>query len=302
MRQDHLPSEPARLPASIEATPTQALACDDLRRLPPGTRVYLTDLGTGTDTSLAAAAAHLRGLGLEPVPHVAVRRIASRAAIETRLKRLRDEAGVADVLVVGGGAARPAGPFAETMSLLETGLLDACGIVRIGVAGHPEGSPDIAPEEVDRALLKKHEFARRTGAEMRIVTQFGFDAPRVVGWLASLADAGIGLPVHIGLAGPARVTTLLRYAAMCGVGPSLGFLKKRSRSLATLATTYSPESLVEPIESWHGTAPASPVAAVHVFPFGGIANAVDWLEARGSLGHAAADPEILARTSTGTAP
>jgi len=187
------------LPASVEVTPKQAATAEALKGLlPAGTCVYLTDIGTDSEAVMIEAAVRLRDLGLEPVPHIAARRLKSRAEIETRLKRLGDEAGVTDVLVIAGGPERPSGPYGSTMALLETGLLDASGITRIGVAGHPEGSPDISPEAIDEALRLKIAFANRTGAEMRIVTQFGFDPARAARWMEQLAEAGIDLPVHLG--------------------------------------------------------------------------------------------------------
>lgn len=274
----------APLPASIEVTPKQASTAEALSGLlPAGTRVYLTDLGTDSVAVLAEAAVRIRDLGLEPVPHIAVRRIRSRAEIESRLKGFRDAAGVTDVLIIGGGAEPPSGPFDSTMALLETGLIDAAGMTRIGIAGHPEGSPDISDEIIEQALRQKIAFANRTGAEMRIVTQFGFDPAVVIRWMEGLMAGGMDLPVHLGVAGPAKVMTLLKYAAMCGVGPSLEFLRKRSGILSALATSYSPESLVEPLERWHRATPASPLAAIHVFPFGGIGQAASWLGERGSF-------------------
>ena len=274
----------APLTASIEATPRQAATAERLKGLlPRGTEVYLTDLGTDSAPTTVAAAVRLRHLGYEPVPHIAARRLAGKAALIDFLARISGEAGVGDVLVIGGGAGRPAGPFNASIEVLECGLLDKYGITRIGVAGHPEASPDIPEEAVEEALRLKAAFARRTGADLRIVTQFGFDPARAIRWLEGLAAAGFDLPVHLGVAGPAKISTLLKYAAMCGVGPSLGFLRRGAGALTAIATSYSPQGYVEPIERWHGATPASPLAGIHVFPFGGIGSSAKWLIDRGSL-------------------
>ncbi|WP_425962365.1 methylenetetrahydrofolate reductase [Rhizobium nepotum] len=269
--------------ASIEASPAQVLGPASLAGLfPQGVRVYLTDTGQASQERLIDAAKHLRDLGYTPVPHLAARRISSRADFEEQVKRLAGEAGVSDVLVVGGGVDRPAGPFASSMDMLATGIFDRCGINHIAIAGHPEGSPDFSEETAIAALRLKRDFAERSDAAMRIVTQFGFDPARFIAWAEGLAAAGIDLPVHIGVSGPAKITTLLKYAALCGVGNSIAYLKKNALSLTTLAKGHSPESVVGPIERhWHAN-PAGLIRQIHVFPFGGLQNSADWLIGRGS--------------------
>ena len=117
---------------------------------------------------------------------------------------------------------------------------------------------------------------------MRIVTQFGFDADGFVAWAESLKNNEVGLPVHLGVAGPAKLTTLIKFAAMCGVGNSLQFLKKRASAITTLAKGFDPDSIVDPIEA-HATSTAdSAIKAIHVFPFGGMKKSAEWLNSRGS--------------------
>ncbi|QKV17345.1 methylenetetrahydrofolate reductase [Oricola thermophila] len=274
---------PEKIAASIEISPKQAIESPDLPGLfPAGIRVYITDIGSDTNDTLVAAARRVHDLGYKPVPHFASRRLTTKAALEERVKAMTEDAGVRDILVVGGGLEQPAGEFSSTMEVLETGFFDKYGITDIGVAGHPEGSPDFSEEVALEALRLKKSFGERTGARIRIVTQFGFDAEKFIAWAESLRDHGIDLPVHLGVAGPARITTLIKYAAMCGVGNSLDFFKKRTRSLATLATTHSPESIVGPIERHLLATPGSAIKQIHVFPFGGIKKSAEWLEERGT--------------------
>ncbi|ESR26695.1 methylenetetrahydrofolate reductase [Lutibaculum baratangense] len=269
--------------ASIEATPKQVLDTAELAALfPRGTRVYLTDVGTTPLPDFVSAASRLQELGYIPVPHVAARRLPSAAALANRMARLKGEAGVDEALVVGGGVDRPEGPFASSMDVLRTGILEAQGYRRIAVAGHPEGSPDISDEAIADALFWKQEWAADRGIEMRIVTQFGFDAQRYIRWAEDLRREGVTLPIHVGVSGPAKITTLVKYAAMCGVGASLDFLKKRASSLVTLATSYSPEGLVEPLEREAAANEQFLVKQFHVFPFGGLKKTSDWLHARGT--------------------
>jgi methylenetetrahydrofolate reductase (NADPH) len=272
-----------KLAASIEVAPKQAIESADLPGLfPAGSRVYITDIGTDTLDVLVAAARRVHDLGYKPVPHFAARRLTTKAALEERIRRTTGEAGVTDVLVIGGGLERPAGEFSSSMEVLETGFFDKYGVTEIGVAGHPEGSPDFSEATAIAALKAKQALGERTGASLRIVTQFGFDADKFIAWAEGLRKHGIDLPVHLGVAGPAKITTLIKFAAMCGVGNSINFLKKNALSLTALATSHSPEGVVAPIERHVQTTPSTAIRQIHVFPFGGLRKSSEWLVERGS--------------------
>ncbi|WLF99649.1 methylenetetrahydrofolate reductase (plasmid) [Brucella intermedia] len=267
------------LPASIEILPSQIPTSDQLRTLlSAGTHVYLTDIGTpAVNSEMLVAAQRLRDVGCNPVPHLAARRIRSREALEKCIKEFAELAGVNNVLVVGGGIATPLGPYKSTMDILETGFLDRFGIQDIAVAGHPEGSPDFTEALAIEALRQKQAFAERTGARLRIVTQFCFDPARALAWAASLAKVGVDLPVHIGVAGPAKFATLIRYATLCGVGNSLSMLTRSAGNIMSLATGYSPETFVSQIEKELATLARPTISQMHIFPFGGLENASSWL-------------------------
>lgn len=275
--------EAFRIAASIEATPKQVIEGDRVEGLfPAGTRVYLTDVGTAPAREFARAAKILAAAGYRPVPHLPARRVSGEAELRERLNLLTGEAGVDDVLVIAGSVDKPAGDLLSTMDVLNTGILADFGIRTIGIAGHPEGSPDISAEAISQALAEKQAYAAEHGVDMRIVTQFGFDAQRFIDWAHGLAASGNRLPIHVGVAGPAKITTLLKYAALCGVGPSLDFLKKRATSVMALAAGFSPEGVVEPIETHIAGCPDCPIAQLHVFPFGGLRKTAEWLAHRGS--------------------
>lgn len=270
------------IPASIEVSPKQAIESADLDGMfPAGTRVYITDVGQDSPQTLTAAATRIANLGYRPVPHFASRRLPSREILETRLQLMTSQAGVTDVLVIGGGLDEPAGEFASSMQVLETGLFEKYGITHMGVAGHPEGSPDFSDDVAMEALRLKKQFAVRSGIELRIVTQFGFDARGFIDWTSAVRDAGIDLPIHLGVAGPAKMTTLLKFAAMCGVGNSLDFLKKRASAVISMMAGFDPEEVVAPIEA-HWQLPGARITQMHVFPFGGVKKSSEWLYERGS--------------------
>lgn len=272
-----------KIAASIEISPKQAVESEDLNGLfPEGTRVYITDVGADSAETINAGAKRVNQFGYVAVPHFASRRLSTHAALEHRISMLTSEAGVEDVLVIGGGLEQQAGDFGSTMEVIDTGLFDRYGIKKMGVAGHPEGSPDFDDAVAEEALKLKKAFAERTGIEVRVVTQFGFDAAKIIQWTDGLAAAGIDLPVHLGVAGPAKLTTLVKFAAMCGVGNSLDFLKKRASAITALVSGFDPDEIVNPIEQHALANTTGAIKQIHVFPFGGMKKSTEWLQNRGS--------------------
>jgi methylenetetrahydrofolate reductase (NADPH) len=283
-----------RIGASIEVSTKHILDGKlDAGMLPGGTRVYLTDVGIDPLPDMVAAAKSITNLGYSAVPHVPARRIESEAALDRRMGAMVNEAGVTDILVIAGEAPEQMGPYSQTLDVLRTGIADRHGIKFIGVGGHPEGNSAYQGRDVTAVLQEKLAHRSESDAEFRIVTQFGFDGPGFVTWAKAIAEAGIDAPVHLGVAGPAKITTLIKYAAMCGVGNSLSFFKKRTGALTALATQHSPEDVVGPIEqAWFDG--VGHIAQIHVFPFGGLKNSSDWLWNRGSFTAAPAPMTALA--------
>ncbi len=271
-----------RLKASTEMSPRQVVEKTELlQHIPTGTQVYVTDLGNAAEDMIVEAVRLLTDNRLVAVPHMAARRYPTLQAFETRIKRLIQEAGATEVLAIAGETDTP-GPLASSVDMIETGLFDALGIQAIAVAGHPEGAPDIKPDVVRAFLERKHALARHSDADFRIVTQFGFDPHKVSLWLDDLRSWGNEFPVHVGVAGPAKMTTLLKYAAFAGVENSLNFLKKRGGAVISMLSGYDPASMVEPLETRVQSQPECQLAQIHVYPFGGVQKTADWLHGRGS--------------------
>ena len=280
----HAPLDPAtRTPlaallrgASIEVMPRTAGAVAELP-LPRGTRVYLAHIDGTPIEDMAAAAARVHAAGHEPMPHFPARMIADRATLDDWIARYQGEAGVRQALVLAGGLSRPVGAYHASTQLLDTGAFDRAGFTDLHVAGHPEGSRDIDPDggagNVSEALRWKQGFSERTDARMAIVTQFAFDADPVIEWARGLREAGIGLPIHVGVAGPAKLQTLIKFAAACGVGPSIRVLQRRAMDLRRLLQPYEPTEMVEALAAGAGGL----IDRVHVFPLGGVAAAAGWL-------------------------
>jgi methylenetetrahydrofolate reductase (NADPH) len=265
---------------AIETTPGQAEKVESFRDLlPPGTTVNVTFL-PGTDwRETVRVAVRLRGEGLNPVPHFAARSLPDEATFEAFLAALVNEAGVDEVLAIGGGVDQPVGVFDSAMQLLETGLFDRYGIRRIGVAGHPEGSREIGPPALRDALAWKNAFAERSDAAFYIVTQFCFEAAPVIAWDQRIRAEGNRLPIHIGVPGPATLKSLIAYARACGVGPSMRVLTRRAGTLTKLATVQAPDKLVAQLADYRATDPDCGIAKVHMYPLGGFRRTTRWIDA-----------------------
>ena len=181
-------------------------------------------------------------------------------------------------LLLAGGVAEPHGAYHASTQLLESGAFE--GFERLHVAGHPEGNRDIDPDggeaNVSEALRVKQAFSERTDAEMAIVTQFVFEAEPVKRWAEGLRDAGITLPIHVGIAGPAKLQTLIKFAIACGVGPSLKVLQKRAMDVRKLLLPYEPTEVAAELARYAAANPEAGIEALHIFPLGGIKTGAQW--------------------------
>lgn len=261
---------------SLEATRPKDSDVDALKaEASAGIRVYLSALPQRPVDELADQAVMIRAAGLEPVPHIAVRNLQSREEVIRFLTRLRDEAQATHLLVIGGDRGDAAGPFATSLDLIESGLLQRYGIRHVGLAGHPEGHPRVSTDALDRALRAKVDAAEQSGLSADIVTQFSFDSDAIVAWVRKLRDYGIENRVRIGLAGPTNLTTLLRYAQRCGVKASASGLARHAGLMKHLFGVSAPDNLVRSLADASARGILGDVAA-HFFSFGGIGATARW--------------------------
>ena len=126
--------------------------------------------------------------------------------------------------------------------------------------------------------FSKQEFSKRTDASMAIATQFCFDADVVKKCADSIKENGIDIPIHIGIAGPAKLQTLLKFSVECGIGASMKVLTKRAKDLTTLLLPYKPTQILNELAEYKSKDPESNIEQVHFFPIGGIKQTVDWIE------------------------
>jgi methylenetetrahydrofolate reductase (NADPH) len=272
--------------ASIEITGRQIDKIPLLRQsLGPGTKVFVALIDPGQLDAQIEACAALRVAGFDPVPHIPARFVVSADDLDRRLQAFTAKANVTSVLALGGGAPDPAGDFHCALQLMETGAFQRHGIKTVGIAGHPEGNSDITKIHGEAMLLltlkEKYAWIEDSGLNGFIATQFLFNAEPVVHWAVELRENGINLPIHVGVPGPASIKTLLRYAALCGVGSSARFIRKQALNITKLLTVSEPTEFVEQLAILHTDKPEHNIAGAHLYPFGGFEKLFEWIDRQG---------------------
>jgi len=248
--------------------------------LPAGTPVYVNHLPRRLLGESLPVLTALAKAGLEPVPHVAARRIASPAEAETFLQQAVRQAGVRKVLLIGGDMAEPVGPYADSAGLLKERLLPDCGIVQVGLAGYPEGHPRIATERLSAALDDKLALAEAQGIGAYILTQFSFAPMRIVEYCAAMARRAPHVAIYVGMAGPTSPRTLIRYAHRCGVSASLLALQAQGMGAVRLFTHVDPTDQLTTFARHAQSGSTRNVVGVHLYAFGGVVAAAAWMNAR----------------------
>ena len=271
---------------SIEVMPRTAVKVDDFRAiLPKGTRVYIAHIeGTPID-EMVSTAARLNAEGFDVMPHFPARIIHDQAMLADWIARYQGEANVDQALLLAGGVTKPHGDYHSSMQMMESGEFDKAGFKRLHVAGHPEGNRDIDPNggmaNVEDALRWKQDFSNRTDAEMALATQFAFESGPIIEWAKSLKDAGIDIPIHIGIAGPAKLQTMIKFAIACGVGPSLRVLQRRAKDVTKLLMPFEPTDVISELAAHTAANPDTNITKVHFFPLGGIRTNANWAISNG---------------------
>jgi len=270
--------------ASLEITPKQIEKLPTLSaKLAKGSDVFIALIDPAEVDMQITAAAALKQAGFNPIPHVPARFVRDEDDLKYRMASFADK-GVTTILALGGGAPEPIGKFTAAIQLMETGNFENNGITRIGIAGHPEGNPDITRRHGEAALLDalqvKQAWLQDKKIKGFIATQFLFDAGPLALWASRLREAGIDLPLHVGVPGPASIKTLVKYAAMCGVGNSARFIRKQALNITKLLTVSEPTEFVDQLATLHFDKPDLNIAAPHLYPFGGFDKLFDWMGPR----------------------
>ena len=251
-----------------------------LRHLPAGTRIFLPALPADPPTAIEEALGllHRENAGLVPVPHIAASREASTSSLETRLaawQRASSDS-VREALIVRGdprgahstddvasGTTVVPGAFGTSLELLETGVLQRCGIDAVSLCGHPEGVGGLSPDAARAALAEKLRWADANGVHARVVTQFCFSSGEATGFVDALRADGLGVDVSLGIVGPSSLPLRQRMAERCDVAPPTSpYVTPFMRRLA----------------AWQAARePGAGVQALHLYPFGGLTATLKWL-------------------------
>ena len=263
--------------ASFETTRLSEQELGEVRGVtPPGSAVYVSAIPSRPLDEQVTTSAMLRGAGYEPVPHLAVRNFSSVAAMEDHLRKLIDQAGVTRALVIAGDREQPEGPLSDALAAINSGVLQRLGITEIGISGYPDGHPRISEMALEKALIDKLKAAADAGLGVRIVTQFTMSTEPVVELVTKMRARGIQNPVSIGLAGPTSMTTLLRFARICGVKSSARGLMSNIGLVKNMIGASTADPIVRAL-----TEREDELGAIdpHFFSFGGLPATTRWVSA-----------------------
>jgi methylenetetrahydrofolate reductase (NADPH) len=258
--------------------PEDALRIAEL--LPAGTPVYVNHLPRHELPHMLAALVALREAGLEPVPHIAARRVASRLQVRAFLDQAVRLAGVAKALLIAGDVAQPLGPYGDGAALIRDGVFADSGLQQVGLPGYPEGHPQIPTPALNAVLSQKLQLLEQQRLAAYVVTQFSFAPHRIVEFCADLMRRAPGVPVYVGLAGPTTPRRLLKFAQRCGVSASLRALHAEGMRAVRLFTHVDPSAQLTAIARHASSGSASNVVGVHLYSFGGVAPTAAWMNAQ----------------------
>ena len=268
---------------SIEVMPRTAAKIESFKEiLPKNTRVYIAHIEGTPIEEMVQTAKRISSEGFNVMPHFPARIIKDKSTLEEWINMYQVEAGINQALLLAGGVDKPHGTFESSMQLVETELFERYNFKNLHFAGHPEGNKDIdkdgSNKNVDEALLWKQKFNERSDIDIAITTQFCFEAEPVIEWANSLTNNGINIPIHIGVAGPAKLQTLIKFSIACGVGPSLRVLQKRAKDVKKLLLPFDPNDFLETLAKHKKENPKFNISNIHFFPLGGINTNASWIK------------------------
>ena len=245
--------------------------------VPISSAVYITYLPDETSSRVIDTAKKLTDEGFDVVPHLPARTIKNNFELESFIGNLSEKAGCNKILIIGGGGNQN-GNINSSLDVLKTDLLSKYRFIEVGLAGHPEGNPDVTEEELDKAIIEKNEFVKNADFKAYLITQFFFEASSLENWEKRLVSLGNELEIHAGIPGPATLKTLIAYATSCGIGNSIRFLSKQALNITKLATTRTPDKLIIDLANYKQENPSSKLTKLHFYAFGGIKKTSSWLD------------------------
>ena len=239
--------------------------------------VYVTYLPDENSSRVIDTAKKLTNEGFTVIPHLPARTMKNHSELEEYIGNLSEKAGCNKVLIIGGGGNQK-GEISSSMDVLKTDLLSKYNFKEVGLAGHPEGNPDINEDEMDKAIIEKNIFiSNNVDFKAYLITQFFFEASSLKNWEKKLKKLNNHLEIHAGIPGPATLKTLVIYAKSCGIGNSIRFLSKQAMNITKLATTRTPDKLIADLTDYKELNPTSKLSKLHFYAFGGIKKTSEWL-------------------------
>ncbi len=238
--------------------------------------VYVTYLPDEKSENVIETSKKINEEGLTAIPHLPARTIKDNSELEKYIGSLSEIAGCNKILVIGGGSIQT-GNIASSMQVLKTDLLSKYNFVQVGLAGHPEGNPDISDKELDKAIIEKNMFAQNVDFKMYLATQFFFKSSSFEKWEAHLISLKNNLDIHAGIPGPATLKTLISFATSCGISNSIRFLSKQVLNISKLAISKTPDKLIVDLAEYKQINSSSKLAKLHFYAFGGIKKTSSWL-------------------------
>lgn len=236
--------------------------------------VYITYLPDASENDILETIEFVSKNNLTPITHLPARTMKNLDHVRQFLSQVRERTDSKKILVIGGGG-NQLGQISSSLEILNSGILEEYNFDEIGIAGHPEGSPDISQETIDNFLNDKFELTKTKGLNLELVTQFFFNAAPFINWCEELTKKKITIPVRVGFPGPASFKTLLNFGLMSGVGNSINFLKKNSSKVSDLLTKTSNDEMLISLAEFANK--NSPLKSFHCFPFGGFEKTCLWL-------------------------
>jgi methylenetetrahydrofolate reductase (NADPH) len=263
---------------SIETTPNVYNKYGSFSELVPlKNSIYVTYLPDEDAKRVIETSKKLNEEGYDVIPHLPARTIKDISDLEKFIGALSEEAGCKKILVIGGGGNQK-GNISSSMDVLKTELLSKFNFEEVGLAGHPEGNPDISEKDMDKAIIEKNSFARNTDLKLYLATQFFFESSSLENWEKKLNSLNNNLKIHAGIPGPATLKTLVGYATSCGIGNSIRFLSKQAMNITKLTTTRTPDKLIADLADYKELNSSSKLTKLHFYAFGGIKKTSEWLQ------------------------
>jgi methylenetetrahydrofolate reductase (NADPH) len=244
--------------------------------LKPKTTVNVTFLPNTSLLETIEVSKKLFNEGMTPVPHISARAIKNKEELDYFVKSLSENCSVNEVLVISGSSGSPIGDFHETMQILETGILQKYNIQKVGVAGHPEGSPDIKADLIMDSLKRKYEWSLKKNIPIYIETQFLFEAEPVLKWEENIRKQGMKIPVRVGIPGPATIKTLFQFAKSSGIGPSMRMITKQAKNISKLFIVQAPDKYIYDLAYGIHNEKKCTIEHFHFYPFGGFKKTSGW--------------------------